>query len=445
MSTGIDAPRGTSRRWRNWARTVDFRPAQVRTPRDPSEVAEILATARESGATVKPVGSGHSFTPVAVTDGIQVRLDALAGLWGVDVDPATGTGTATVGAGTTIRDLNDALATRGLGLAVMGDIADQTVAGAISTGTHGTGRDAAGLSAQVSALQIALPDGSIADVSRHRDSALFEAARLGLGALGIITSVSFHVEPAFRLHAVEEPTTLDAVLDAFGDLATAEHAEFYWLPFTDVVQLKRNHRTEDPARPLHRVRAWWEGEVVENLGVDAIQRLTRAAPKLTPPVNRAAARLVNRRDYVDTAPAVFTSIRRVRFHEMEYALPREVAVPALRRFRDLTVEGPWRIAFPVEVRLAPADDVWLSTAHGRDTVYIATHAYPRTEYRAWFDAVESLWQEYDGRPHWGKLHTCDAATLAARYPRMADFRAVRDRVDPARTMGNAHLDHVLGR
>lgn len=117
---------------------------------------------------------------------------------------------------------------------------------------------------------------------------------------------------------------------------------------------------------------------------------------------------------------------------------------ALRRFRELTISGPWRIAFPVEVRLAPADDVWLSAAYGRDTIYVATHAYPRTDYRGWFEAVETLWREYGGRPHWGKLHTLDSAALGGLYPRMADFRAVRDRVDPSRTMGNAYLERVLG-
>lgn len=431
-------------RWRNWARTVEATPSAVVTPRQPAEVAAVLARAAAAHATVKAVGAGHSFSAIAATDGVQVRLDALTGLLGIDVDPENGRGTATFGAGTPLHAVNDALAARGLSLANMGDIADQTVSGAISTGTHGTGRDTAGLAAQIAGLQLALADGTLVDVSPDHDPDLFSAARLGLGALGIMTAVTVNVEPAFLLHAVEEPSTFEAVTTGFDDLVAHEHAEFYWLPFTDAVQLKRNCRAEGPARPLGRVRSWWEADMVENAGLALIQRLTRTAPKLTPAVNRAAARLVTRRDYVDAAPAVYTSVRRVRFHEMEYALPREAAVPALRRFRELTVNGPWRIAFPVEVRLAPADDVWLSTAHGRDTVYIATHAYPRTEYRGWFDAVEELWGEFGGRPHWGKLHTRGAAYLGAVYPRMTDFLTVRDRVDPARTMTNPYLDHILG-
>jgi FAD-linked oxidoreductase len=443
MTTAASRPTRRGRVWRNWAGTVVARPRDVVHPAEPAEVARILAAAARNGDRVKPVGAGHSFTPVAATDGIQMALDRLRGLVSVDAGPSGAT-TATVAAGTTLHDVNAGLAERGLGLANMGDVDVQSVAGAISTGTHGTARDVASLSAQVVAITIALPDGRVVDASPAHRPDLYHAARLGLGALGVITAVTFRVEPAFVLHAVEEPATLDDALERLPDLEAEDHAEFYWLPFTGTVQLKRHTRIAGPARPMSRLRAWWEGDVVENAGLALVQRLTRAAPRTTPAVNRAAAALISRRDYADAAPAVFTSTRRVRFHEMEYALPREAAAPALRELRELTRRGPWRIAFPVEVRLAPADDVWLSPAYRRDTVYIAVHAYPRTEYRGWFDAVERLWIGYDGRPHWGKLHTRTAADLALLYPRMKDFLRVRDHVDPTRVMANDHLRRVLG-
>lgn len=430
--------------WRNWARTVVASPARVVVPADEDELAAALRDANERGVRVKAVGAGHSFTPIASTDGVQVRLDRFRALQSVARDPATGTTTATFGAGTPLHVVNAELAARGLGLSVMGDIAVQTAAGAIATGTHGTGRDHAGLAAQVRALRLVTPDGSVADVSAEHDPDLFQAARLGLGAVGIVTAVTFAVEASFVLHAVEERDRLDAVLERIDELRAEDHCEFYWLPFTGTVQLKRNSRTDAPARPLGRVRAWWEGDVVENAGLALAQRLTRAAPRITPAVNATAARLISRREYADHAPAVFTSTRRVRFHEMEYALPRAAAADALRAFRALTLAGPWRIAFPVEVRFAPADDVWLSTAQGRDTVYVATHAYPRTGYAEWFAAVEALWRDYDGRPHWGKLHTRTAAELDPLYPHLADFRRVRARVDPARTLDNAYLQQVVG-
>lgn len=429
--------------WQNWARTVQARPVRVERPTSAAEAAAVLTAAANDGVRVKPVGAGHSFTPIAATDGVQVRLDGLRGLVALDAEQNT----VTVGAGTRLHELNALLSGHGYGLTNMGDIAVQTVAGAIATGTHGSGRASASLSEQVVALEIALPDGSVRRVSetdQGDDGDLFRAAQLGLGALGIVTSVTFRVEPAFTLRSSVERTTLDAVCERFTDLEAEDHCDLYWLPFTNTVQLTVNRRTGEPAAPPHPVAAWWSGDVVENAGLALVQRVTRAAPKTTPAVNAVAARLIGGRTFVDAAPRVFTSTRRVRFHEMEYALPRHAAAGALHALRDLTARGPWRVAFPVEIRLAPADDVWLSPAHGRDTVYVATHAYPRTDYRGWFAAVENLWLEYGGRPHWGKLHTRDSGYLRDQYQRMGSFRAVRDRVDPQRIMANEYLDQVLG-
>ena len=434
---------GRPARWTNWAQTVTCRPSAVAAPADVAEVVDLLAAAGRAGRRVKPVGSGHSFTPIAATDGVQVHVDRLTGLRATAVDPQSGAGTVTVAAGTSLHVLNSMLAELGLGLAAMGDIDAQSVAGAIATGTHGSGRDNAGLAALVAGLEIALPDGSLVQCSAAQEPDLFQAGRLGLGALGIVTAVTLRVEPAFCLHAVEERGRLDDLLARFDELASAEHLEVYWLPFTDALQVKRYQRTDEPLRPGSR-RPAWRTDLVENLGLGLIQRITRAAPRFTPLLNRIGAGLILHREYVDAAPAVLTSTRRVRFHEMEYALPRRVAVAALHEFRRLTAGGPWRIAFPVQLRLAPADDVWLSTAYERETLYVACHAYPRTDYRSWFAAVEELFASYGGRPHWGKLHSRDAASLAGVCPRLGDFRRVRDCVDPSRMMANDYLRRVLG-
>jgi FAD-linked oxidoreductase len=429
--------------WTNWAQTVACRPTRVAVPRDPAEVVAVLTAARRDGLSVKAVGSGHSFTPVAATDGVQVRLDQLTGLVRTDFNPDSGSGTATVAAGTTIRTLNTELARLGLGLANMGDIDVQTVAGAVGTGTHGSGRDCASLSALVTAMEIALPDGALVRCSAAEEPDLFQAGRLGLGALGIVTSLTFQVERAFLLHAVEERGHLDEILDRFDEYAAQEHLDLHWFPFTNSAQVKRYRRTGDPRRPLSRMSRWW-ADVGENNGIEIVQRITRAAPRYTAAANRVTARLISRRDYIDAAPSVFTRVRRIRWHEMEYAIPRRVAVPAIREFRRLTTKGPWRIAFPVQIRLAPADDVWLSPAYGRDTVHISCHAYPRTVYSGWFAAAEELFGSYGGRPHWGKLHTREVGYLEQVHPRMAEFRKIRDRVDPYRLMGNDYLRHVLG-
>jgi len=425
--------------WRNWARTVHSSPARVLTPRSVDEVSAAVRQAAEDGLTLRAAGTGHSFTPLVATDGVLLRPEGLTGLRSVDA------GRVTVSAGSMLHDVNVALHGHGLALANMGDITVQTVAGAIATGTHGTGRDNASLSAQVAGLELVLADGSVVTCNRADDPELFEAARLGLGAVGVVTAVTFDVVPSFLLHAVEEPRRLDDVLDAFDDLAAAnDHFEFFWFPHTDRTLTKRNNRVGPgvaPA-PLRRLRAWKDDELLSNTVFGLLCRAGRAAPRLVPLMNQVSGRALGRRDYVDTSFRVFGSPRRVRFTEQEYAVPRAALVPLLTELRRLV--DRFQISFPVEVRVAPADDVWLSPAYGRETAWVAVHMFEHVRYAGYFAAVEERALAVGGRPHWGKLHTRDAAWCAAELPGFARFAAVRDRVDPDRVFGNEHLRHVLG-
>jgi L-gulono-1,4-lactone dehydrogenase len=427
--------------WTNWAGNVKARATRVEEPQSVAEVVAVVKAAARDGRPVKAVGSGHSFAPIAATDGVRVELSRLSSLRAVDREART----VTVEAGMPLQRLNAILLAHGLGLVNMGDVAYQTVSGAISTGTHGSGRDSASLAQQVTALEIVLADGSEVTCSARDEPELFAAARLGLGAFGIITAVTFAVEPAYLLHAQEGRASLAATLDSLHSLVAAnEHVDMHWLPFTDDVQIKRNNRTTAQARPLGRLRAWWEGQVVENYLLGAVMHLGRTAPAAVPAINLVSGRLISTRDYVDFAHRVYTSERLVRFVEMEYAIPRDRAVPALRALQRLVAEGAWRIGFPVQLRFAPADDVWLSTAYGQETVYVAVHALPRCDWQGYFAACEELFVSYGGRPHWGKLHSRDAASLAGVYPRFADALRVRDRVDPDRLFANAYLNRVLG-
>jgi FAD-linked oxidoreductase len=425
--------------WRNWARTVQASPARVLTPCSVDEVSAAVRGAAGEGLTVRAAGTGHSFTPLVATDGVLLRPEGLTGLLRL------GAGTATVAAGTMLHDLNLVLHGQGLALANMGDITVQTVAGAIATGTHGTGRDDASLSAQVSGLEIVLADGSVVTCNRADEPELFEAARLGLGAVGIVTAVTFDVVPSFLLHAVEDPRRLDDVLDGFDELAAAnDHFEFFWFPHTDRTLTKRNNRVGPgvaPA-PLGRLRAWRDDELLSNTVFGLVCRAGRAAPRLVPAINQVSGRALGRREYVDTSFRVFASSRRVRFTEQEYAVPRAALGPLLTELRQLV--DRFQISFPVEVRVAPADDVWLSPAYGRDTAWVAVHMFEHVRYAAYFAAVEEHALAFGGRPHWGKLHTRDAAWFADALPGFAPFSAVRDRVDPDRVFGNEHLRHVLG-
>ena len=429
--------------WRNWGRSVVAHPSRVETPADEVEVQAVLSRARREGLPVRPIGAGHSFTAIAATDGISLRLDRLGGLRSVDF----ATGSVRLGAGTRLRELPALLGPYGLALENMGDIDTQTVAGAISTGTHGTGKDFTGISGQVKALRLVLADGSVVDCSATERPDLFAAARIGLGAFGVLTEVTLRCVPAFLLAADEHPEPLELVLENFDEItSSAEHVEFYWFPHTDVALVKSNRRLPGDSEP-HRLPRWrsvLDDEVTSN-GVFA---LTCGAgwlmPQVIPTVNAAAARLVSVRKFTDHSQAVFTSPRRVRFREMEYAIDREVLPQAISDIRDLIARKGWRISFPLEIRVAAADDVWLSTAYHRPSAYIAVHRYYREAFAEYFLAVQEILLGYGGRPHWGKLHTLDAAQLSERYPRFGEVRAVRSSVDPGGLFRNPYLDRVLG-
>ncbi len=439
-------------RWHNWARTVTARPRRIAVPGSADEVAAEIRRAAADELTIRMTGTGHSFTPVAVTDGVLLRPDRLTAIRAVDVTA----GTVTVEAGCPLRMLNAELLARGLSLANMGDIQVQSVAGATQTGTHGTGRDVGGMAAQIAGLELALADGRVISCSAdspsggisHQDGSpanVFDAARVGLGALGIVTAVTFRVVPAFLLEAREEPMGWSQVISSLDELTAAnEHFEFYWFPHSEGCLTKRNNRTAGPATPLPRWRYLLDDEFLANSVFGVTCRLGRAMPALIPVVNTVAARALGARTYSDAAYRVFTSPRRVRFKEQEYAIPRAALSDALGEVRGLFQRRDWRISFPIEVRVTPPDDVWLSTAYGRDSAYIAIHVFHSAPHEQYFADVEAIMTSVGGRPHWGKMHTRDAAYLAASYPRMSDFLAVRDLLDTERRFGNDYLRRVLG-
>ncbi|HLL36121.1 MAG TPA: D-arabinono-1,4-lactone oxidase [Streptomyces sp.] len=438
MSSTASGKNGT---WRNWGGNVVARPAREVTPASVDELAAAVRAAAEDGLRVKAVGTGHSFTSIAATDGVLIRPRLLAGIREID----RAAGTVTVEAGTPLKRLNLALAREGLSLTNMGDIMEQTVSGATSTGTHGTGRDSGSIAAQIKALELVTADGSVLTCSEKENPDVFAAARIGLGALGIITAITFAVEPVFLLHAREEPMPLARVLAEFDELwAENEHFEFYWFPHTGNTNTKRNNRSAGPERPVSRAKGWFEDEFLSNGVFQAANWVGRAAPATIPAIARISSKALSARSYTDIPYKVFTSPRRVRFVEMEYAVPRDAAVDVLRELKAMVDRSPLRISFPVEVRTAPADDITLSTASGRDTAYVAVHMFRGTPYQRYFTAAERIFTAHEGRPHWGKVHTRDADYLSGVYPRFAEFTALRDRLDPERRFQNDYLRRVLG-
>ncbi|GGV46662.1 FAD-linked oxidoreductase [Streptomyces longisporoflavus] len=440
MSTATGSGKSTAA-WRNWAGNVTVRPAREVTPASVDELRDALRQAREDGLKVKPVGTGHSFTATAATSGLLIRPELLTGIRRIDREA----GTVTVEAGTPLKRLNAALAREGLSLTNMGDIMEQTVSGAISTGTHGTGRESASISAQIVALELVTADGTVLACSEKENPEVFAAARIGLGALGVISAITFAVEPVFYLTAREEPMTFDKVTREFDALyAENEHFEFYWFPHTGNCNTKRNNRSLGPAAPPGRVSAFVEDEILSNGLFQVVNTIGRAVPATVPGIARISSKALSARTYTDIPYKVFTSPRRVRFMEMEYAVPRAALVETLRELKTMVERSNLRISFPVEVRTAPADDITLSTASGRESAYIAVHMYRGTPYQAYFTAAERIFTAHEGRPHWGKIHTRDAGYFARAYPRFAEFTALRDRLDPDRLFGNDYLRRVLG-
>ncbi|WP_175985816.1 D-arabinono-1,4-lactone oxidase [Microbacterium tenebrionis] len=433
-------PGGT---WQNWGRSASIRPARVERPRSPEGVQRAVLAAIAQDLPIKAVGAGHSFAGIAVAPGVLLELDDLQGLVSVDVERSR----VTLLAGTRLHRIPRMLAPHGLAMQNLGDIDRQSIAGAISTGTHGTGAGFGGLATQVVGATLITAAGEFLRVDENDNPELLPAVALGLGALGILVEVTLQCVPAFVMHAIDEPAPLEDVLETVHDRAAAsDHFEFYWFPHTEVALTKRQTRLAEsaPRRPLPVAGRWIDETLLSNGVYRVVCAAGQVIPAITPPFSRLAVRLTGDREYTDRSHTVLTQSRNVRFREMEYALPAENVVPAFREIQQLIRRKGWRIEFPIEVRFAAADELWLSTAHGRASGYIAVHRYWRADPTEYFEAVEQICLEHGGRPHWGKLHTLDARQLRERYPRFDEFTALRDRLDPERRFANRYLDRVLG-
>ncbi len=424
---------------RNWAGNERCVPAAVHRPATTEAVATIVRAGADAGRRVKAIGGGHSFTGAAMTDGDLLSLDALDRVLAVDGHDVT------VQAGIRLRDLNEALAAHGLAMPNLGDIDRQSIAGAIATATHGTGVAHGNLATTVVGLELVTGDGTVVRTDEEHDPELLRVARVGVGALGVVTQVTLRTVPAFNLHARETIEPLDTVLGDFeGVMTGTDHVELYWMPGARRCQVKRNTRTTGPIDPQPRwgyVRDKWVGE---NLAFGTVCRVGRRFPRLAPKVAKLVMAAAAERELTDRSDRVFCSPRHVRFLEMEYGIPFELVPTAIERIGSLVGTLPFPPLFPIEVRASAADDIPLSTASGRASGWIAVHQYVGTPYVAYFQGVEAIMDELGGRPHWGKLHFQSSATLAGRYSEWETFRAWRRKLDPAGTFRNAYLDRVLG-
>lgn len=423
----------------NWSKRIHWQPGRIVYPRSEAEICDIVQRAAESRQTVRIIGSGHSFNPLWVTEEVLISLDEYQGLVSVDAERHL----VVVKGGTKLRLLGELLFERGLAMENMGDIDAQSIAGTISTGTHGTGLTFGSISTQVRALRFVNGRGEIVTCSATQQPDLFSAAQVSLGALGVITQVTLQCVPAYKMQLWSQKEELPRVLDTWRE-RHIEHRnfEFYWFPYTQLAWTK----TADLAdgRPDKVGMANYLTEyLLENYLFKVLCEGARVFPSLHETVARISASSIPTVRKVFHSHKVYATQRLVRFNEMEYSLPLEAHETVFREIVRTVNRRKFRIHFPIENRVVQGDDITLSPAYGRDSAYIACHVYHRKDWRPFFTAVEEIFLAHAGRPHWGKMHSLQAAALAERYPRFADFLVHRAGQDPDGIFLNDYLKSLF--
>jgi FAD-linked oxidoreductase len=428
-----------SRTRENWSGTARWQPSRAVAPPDLESVVRLVDDCRRSARRLRVIGAGHSFTPLVATDDTSVSLREYRGLIGVDRDA----GTATVRAGTGLAELGERLWEHGVAQENLGDVDRQAIAGAVATGTHGTGEVFGSISTQVEALRLVTPTGDVLEISPERRSDWLPAAAVSLGLLGVIVELRLRVVPAFHLRYRHEARDLDDLLaDLDGFLGGHRHAEFHLLPHGWQTQAKTQDVVDD--EPTSRRLRDLNETVIENGVLWLASQATRAVPSLSRAVGRISGRLVGTVEGVDRGHRVFATRRWVRFAEMEYCIPREHLPEALEDIRRTFERERFPVHFPIEVRTVAADGLWLSPSYQRRSAYLAFHVFRGKPHERYFRAMEEIVLAYDGRPHWGKLHTLEGDALRARYPRFDDFLALREELDPDGMLLTPYLERLLG-
>jgi FAD-linked oxidoreductase len=430
-----------SETWKNWAGDQHCAPTQIARPTSEDELAQVVAQAAARGLPVRAVGSGHSFTDIACTDGVLIDTSRMQRV--IDADAESGL--VTVQAGITLNAFGLENARHGLALENQGDIDAQSLAGALATATHGTGARFGNLSTRVVAMRLVTASGDVVDVTETSDPEALRAARVSLGALGIASQVTIACLPLYTLHRHDQPLPLDTVLDRLDEHVDGnDHFEFFLWPYTRTALTRSTMRSDDAPKPRAQWKRTLQEQVIENQVLKLSCGTGRRFERLVPPLNRMMAAAMSEARVQDHAYKVYATQRDVRFTETEYAIPRPHAREALERALTLVERRKLPILFPFEVRFAAADDAFLSTAHERDTCYIAAHQYTGMEFESFFRGFEEIMDSYGGRPHWGKRHYQSAATLRDRYPEWDRFHAVRARLDPDGVFANDYTRRVLG-
>ncbi len=409
--------------WTNWSGSVTCTPQMLAKPSSEGELCNLIGQANHDHATVRVVGTGHSFMPLCATDGLLLSLDNLQGI--VDTSSPTTDGEVTLWAGTKLHQLGDLLWARGLSLANMGDIDRQALAGAVSTGTHGTGRTLGNLATQVVKLRLITANGEILECSPTQEAAIFNAAQVSLGALGVLSQVTLRCLPAYHLHERTWVAPFDECLAGLDEqIQTNRHFEFFWAPQDDACAMKALNPVAGDAPPPDLLGI--------EPGVDGVAR------KGGVPLTGRLPRYIGD-DRLDRNYRIFPSERNLKFNEIEFAVPATNGPDCLWELRQLMQQRYPEVVWPIEYRTLAADDIWLSPAYGRATVTISLHQAAELPYNPFFTDAEAIFRNHQGRPHWGKIHTHTAQELRGLYPQWDNFQQIRTQLDPHGRFLNPHL------
>ena len=418
--------------WRNWSGIASCYPATRAAPESEAALTELVLRAP---APVRPVGAGHSFTALVPTAGTLVSLDGLRGL--AAHDPATSR--ATVWAGTRLGDLGPALVAVGQEMPSVPDINKQSIGGAIGTGTHGTGVGYQAIHGTVKAFRLLTARGEILECSPELNPDVYAAARVGLGAFGIVTQVTLQNRALSRVHKRVYVQPLGDVADQWPTLSKAhDKVEFFAFPFSGLAAVIATDATNAPVRPRGP-----DQDTDTLLSLKRLRDLLGPVPAMRRWITHALMAGLPAEESVDDSWKLLSNERPVRFNEMEFHLPRESQMAAMREVLSVIERGHNDVFFPLELRSIAADDAWLSPFYGRESGSLAVHAYYKDDYQRLFAAIEPILRRHGGRPHWGKLHTLRARDLAALYPRWREAMEVRRSLDPDGRFLNPYLRELL--
>lgn len=416
--------------WSNWSGGQLCQPAGRY---DVGSEDELISLLRSTTGPIRPVGSGHSFSPLIPTDGHLLVIDQLSGV--MDYDATTQQ--ATIGAGSRLGDLGAALEAVGQGMINLPDIDRQTLAGAIATSTHGTGVSLQSLSSYITELRLITPNGEVMDIDSS-DGYLFDAVRVNLGSLGVVSQIRMQNRESYRLKKREWAAPTEDILATFDEsAANHRHFEIFPLVYSDYSLVLSIDGTDEPLSGPPVPEELEEEEA--SLG-DVMRQVAQASASEKRAMFNRVAQLIRPTEVIDSSYKILSNVRNGRFNEMEYSVPAAAGAECLREILRTIYEKEIDVVFPLEYRYVSGDDVWLSMSYGKEPhATISIHRDASQDYRPYFDIIEPIFWKYEGRPHWGKLHSLGYSQLVELYPRFKDFMQIRQSLDPQGRLLNDHL------